>query len=78
MLIITFMQKLLKVDVLTLTGNFRMTTTKNGYNVSASYPLASNVKLTGFFGTLTGDDSAGWTFLTEPTWNAKLIYSVKF
>ncbi|MCX7653549.1 MAG: hypothetical protein N2Z58_02580 [Fervidobacterium sp.] len=67
-----------KVDVLTLTGNYRMTTTKNGYNVSASYQLTSNVRLTGFFGTLTGDDSAGWTFLTEPTWNAKLVYSVKF
>lgn len=66
------------VDALTLAGNFRMTKTDNGYNVSASYALTSNVKLTGFFGTLTGNDTDGWTFLTEPTWNAKLIYSASF
>ncbi|MGC8955398.1 MAG: hypothetical protein ACP5JS_04780 [Fervidobacterium sp.] len=66
------------VDMLKLTANYRMTTSNSGYNASACYRLTENTKVTAFFGTLTGNDTDGWTFLSEPTWNVKLTYTASF
>ncbi|WP_434223492.1 hypothetical protein [Fervidobacterium gondwanense] len=64
--------------VFTVGGNFRMTPSNNGFNASFKYVLTPNVNVTGFYGTLTGNDSAGWTINSDPTWNLKLTYSASF
>ncbi|MGB9864935.1 MAG: hypothetical protein ACPLLP_02905, partial [Fervidobacterium gondwanense] len=64
--------------VFTVGGNFRMTPSNNGFNASFKYVLTPNVNVTGFYGTLTGNDSAGWTINSDPTWNLELTYSASF
>ncbi len=51
-----------------------------GYNVRAAYAITPNVKLTGFYGTLTTDpDTGAYTVINEdPTWNVKLTYTASF
>jgi len=51
-----------------------------GYNVRAAYAITPNVKLTGFYGTLTKDSgtSAFTVINKDPTWNVKLTYTASF
>jgi len=50
-----------------------------GYNVRAAYAITPNVKLTGFYGTLTTDSNGAYTVInTDPTWNVKLTYTASF
>jgi nicotinamide mononucleotide (NMN) deamidase PncC len=50
-----------------------------GYNVRAAYAITPNVKLTGFYGTLTTDSNGAYTVINaDPTWNVKLTYSASF
>jgi hypothetical protein len=50
-----------------------------GYNVRAAYAITPNVKLTGFYGTLTTDANGAYTVInTDPTWNVKLTYTASF
>jgi hypothetical protein len=51
-----------------------------GYNVRAEYAITPNVRLTGFYGTLTINTSTGaYTVINaDPTWNVKLTYSASF
>ncbi|WP_448378528.1 hypothetical protein, partial [Fervidobacterium sp.] len=47
-----------------------------GYNIRATYAITPNVKLTGFFGTLTLDSDGAYTVINaEPTWNVKVTYT---
>ncbi|WP_448384930.1 hypothetical protein [Fervidobacterium sp.] len=50
-----------------------------GYNIRATYAITPNVKLTGFFGTLTLDSDGAYTVINaEPTWNVKVTYTASF
>ncbi|MGC9772606.1 hypothetical protein [Fervidobacterium islandicum] len=51
-----------------------------GYNVRAEYAITPNVKLTGFYGTLTTDpDTGAYKVINEdPTWSVKLTYTASF
>jgi hypothetical protein len=50
-----------------------------GYNVRAAYAITPNVKLTGFYGTLTTDSNNAYTVINaDPTWNVKLTYTASF
>jgi len=51
-----------------------------GYNVRAAYAITPNVKLTGFYGTLTTNpDTGAYTVINkDPTWNVELTYTASF
>jgi len=51
-----------------------------GYNVRAAYAITPNVKLTGFYGTLTTNpDTGAYTVIDkDPTWNVELTYTASF
>jgi len=67
---------------LTVAADYRMVTNAtptNGYNARLTYVMTPNVKLTGFYGTLTTDADGNYTVInTDPTWNVKLSYSASF
>ncbi|HPT59815.1 MAG TPA: hypothetical protein PLD16_08290, partial [Fervidobacterium sp.] len=67
---------------LTVAADYRMVTNAtptNGYNARLTYVMTPNVKLTGFYGTLTEDNDGNYTVInTDPTWNVKLSYSASF
>lgn len=64
---------------LTLAADYRMKPTQSGYNGRLTYVMTPNVKLTGFYGTLTADNDGNYTVInTDPTWNVKLSYSASF
>jgi len=67
---------------LTVAADYRMVTNAtptNGYNARLTYVMTPNVKLTGFYGTLTADNDGNYTVInTDPTWNVKLSYSASF
>jgi len=64
---------------LTLAADYRMKPTQSGYNGRLTYVMTPNVKLTGFYGTLTADGNGNYTVInTDPTWNVKLSYSASF
>lgn len=67
---------------LTVAADYRMVTNAtptNGYNARLTYVMTPNVKLTGFYGTLTADTDGNYTVIkTDPTWNVKLSYSASF
>jgi len=64
---------------LTVAADYRMEPAKSGYNGRLTYVMTPNVKLTGFYGTLTADGNGNYTVInTDPTWNVKLSYSASF
>lgn len=64
---------------LTVAADYRMVPADSGYNARLTYILTPNVKLTGFYGTLTADADGNYTVInTDPTWNLKLSYSASF
>jgi len=67
---------------LTVAADYRMVTNAtptNGYNARLTYVMTPEVKLTGFYGTLTADSNGNYTVInTDPTWNVTLSYSASF
>lgn len=64
---------------LTVAADYRMVPAQSGYNARLTYVMTPNVKLTGFYGTLTADSNGNYTVInTDPTWNVKLSYSASF
>jgi len=64
---------------LTVAADYRMEPAKSGYNARLTYVMTPEVKLTGFYGTLTADGNGNYTVInTDPTWNVKLSYSASF
>jgi len=64
---------------LTVAADYRMEPAKSGYDARLTYVMTPEVKLTGFYGTLTADGNGNYTVInTDPTWNVKLSYSASF
>jgi len=64
---------------LTVAADYRMEPAKSGYDARLTYVMTPEVKLTGFYGTLTADGNDNYTVInTDPTWNVKLSYSASF